>query len=603
MSDSSSEYTLEIQLTSSLSLSQFDDYLWDLGDSAFIFNYALSDTWDVFSAVEEMGLEAAGEALYEYNYHHSLNNQLVVVDLLFHPCMDQSQQGSDGCNEICGNKEKLFDEWETLLSCLALASLSFASDIFRNGTNSRVILDAIDTAMDGLSMGNITDFNGKQVLRHTLSCVTASCAVDKSYFCDTNFEDRAEQFFSGKVGNWSFLDGKYCDGIVGTVNVDLAGPGVSRPSSTINSRDYFLTTSEASTIDIFEQVFLSYQIQAWLALAIWVVIRILSLATTFRHINRVFRREGFQIGESFSTAFLHAETFLKRIADSNICHATASLVADFHEAQCFLVAATSIAIIRARDTGSAQFAGSKNWASLNINESLAAGLGVRGIFSVILTQLILQRLSMDSVYSLLCATLASILAAVQTSQQQTFTATRVHQLFDNDGQGLDECGNNPPLTAFCGSEFSGTFGARETNFATVWSIMASSLTLLWCYKIGPSLVKLEGIQRKIWRIKMGDSVDFRTPEGAVIAAKLFVWIGFTAFQILLAMLLIVNGAYNHDLYWGSATWNVGQVIAVLIWAPIFAKYLYTLICKSTIFFLFSNIGLGLTLRDSLGQLA
>jgi hypothetical protein len=216
------------QIASPEDVSQLYSHSWLMngteGDSAFVFHYALGAAWSVFSTVEEIGLESAADQLHESD---SGPNDPLQIFFLLHPCMNQDQGSPNSCNAVCGNTEKLFGEWTTLWSCLSLASLSLASKTFGRGNNSEAILSAIDTAMEGLMMRNITNFDGDLVLKHTLSCAKASCATDPSEFCDTQFEAKGKDFFEGKSGDLSFINGNFCNGVEGRVNIDLAGPGVS----------------------------------------------------------------------------------------------------------------------------------------------------------------------------------------------------------------------------------------------------------------------------------------------------------------------------------------------------------------------------------------
>lgn len=231
------ERAIQINKISSAHDALYDGrYYWDTTDldmvatSSFVFDKALGMPWDIFSTVEEEGIETLYE-IYPYK-----SDKAVTIHFMLHPCMEQEQNGPGSCNEVCGDPQKLFGAWETLWSCLSLASFSIARETMSNGNNSDIIRGAIDTAMDGLSIDNINDFDGKSVLNKTLTCATASCAPyaagDKPGHCDPGFEERAQNFFDEKVQDWSFLNKTFCLEVGNAPSTDVGGPGVSHRSST-----------------------------------------------------------------------------------------------------------------------------------------------------------------------------------------------------------------------------------------------------------------------------------------------------------------------------------------------------------------------------------
>jgi hypothetical protein len=304
---------------------------------------------------------------------------------------------------------------------------------------------------------------------------------------------------------------------------------------------------------------LSYHFQLWAGIYLWLTIGVL---LTTRWILTAKSRRRRQDGNHLAGGDSRLISYLEKLVDSNFTHATASIVADFHEAQCFFVAATSIAVIYAGQTGGAQFSGSEDWASLVLNENLASALGRQGIISVALTQLILVRLSMDSDYALLCSTLAVGLGLANSLRVREFDADGVHEIFGEEKKGLHECGGNPSLTTFCASR-DGLAFAPLGGFLFNLGFAATAVAVLpicWCSKISQHNA-------------MGDPSSFKSHFAGTL---------FTACPLALLIFTTTDTGYGSAtsaLWSNDGTWNVGQVIAVLLWVPLLAKYFYTLLCK------------------------
>jgi hypothetical protein len=287
---------------------------------------------------------------------------------------------------------------------------------------------------------------------------------------------------------------------------------------------------------------------------------------------------------TLSSLFPQAARRLHRIQDSNFMHATAAFLTEFHEAQCFFIFATSIALIYAQKQ-TADFNGADNWQSLVDNQELVSNLGLSGAAPIILTQLTLDRLGMNSVYSLTCSTLSLVMAGVVLTQLRDFDADRVHQMFSTT-EGIDECGGHPSLRTFCASRSY----APDPTTASAASIFPwlALLFVLWCVKIASMVSKARGtysgrarkqrleevfaLSRRATATEWARDIAPRVIKLAVLAAHgvivalLYSNLGFIAMSL--------ERSSNED-----GGWNVGQIIAMLIWVPVLAKYLYTVLCK------------------------
>lgn len=284
---------------------------------------------------------------------------------------------------------------------------------------------------------------------------------------------------------------------------------------------------------------------------------------------------------------------LYRLRQSNFFYSTASFVADFHEAQCYFIIAVSIALIRA-STQSAGFNGADNWNSLVYSRSCVEITAVAGVVPVVLTQFTLSYLGMDSVYSLLCLTLTLVMSVVGVLQPGNLTASRVYQMF-SDHEGLDECGGHPSLRTYC-KNYDG-IGSTWAKLAILPCFIPTGI--FWCLKIRT----LDSERKTVSRLRRSTKVKLHvlshpwakgaslmwdkaihTPwlrsttrfitKGILVIANLGL---FGLMGCVLAALILLQNQAAFDLDQGG--WNVGQVIAVLVWAPVIARYLYTVFCE------------------------
>lgn len=287
---------------------------------------------------------------------------------------------------------------------------------------------------------------------------------------------------------------------------------------------------------------------------------------------------------TLSSLFPHAARRLHRIQDSNFMHATAAFLTEFHEAQCFFIFATSIALIYAQKQ-KAGFNGADNWQSLVDNQELVGNLGLSGAAPIILTQLTLDRLGMNSVYSLTCSTLSLVVAGVVLTQLREFGADRVHEMFSKT-EGIDECGGYPSLRTFCVARSS----APDPTTASAAKIFPwlALLFVLWCVKIASMAARARGTypgRARKQRLEEVFALSRRataTEWAKDIVPRVVKLAVLVAHGVIVALLysnldfIAMSRAHSGDEDGG---WNVGQIIAMLIWVPVLAKYLYTVLCK------------------------
>jgi hypothetical protein len=135
------------------------------------------------------------------------------------------------CSQVCGNRTALFGNWLTQWTCLTLATLLISNGTGLNSTQ-RGLIDNELTPLD-ISLGkNNTGFNAMGVLEAMNDCAIASCN-DKSMGNCTIGNLTFPAPTADDAERWIFLRdfrsklSPVCDDLKGSINVDIAGPGVS----------------------------------------------------------------------------------------------------------------------------------------------------------------------------------------------------------------------------------------------------------------------------------------------------------------------------------------------------------------------------------------
>ncbi|KAF5646153.1 tol [Fusarium sp. NRRL 52700] len=275
----------------------------------------------------------------------------------------------------------------------------------------------------------------------------------------------------------------------------------------------------------------------------------------------------------------HRVSGLERLERTNLAHATSTFLAELHKAQCFFVVAIEIALINA-SSRSAIFTGAKNWQSLLWNRDSVQFLAGMGAWPIILGQISLRRAELDSMYYLLLSTLALLLAGVAADTAANPDPDRIYKMFQGQNT-LEECGGNPSLRTFCVEERESiywyVFPAGSIYaflglliilwWAKIWSLSNSPASFLKKYK-PLSKRQLQAWEWLKWSVIKASNLGTHIAEAGAFACICF---GLAVIRAPLLNLLLRGE---------TGTWNVGQLVAVLIWAPVVSKYAHLAILIS-----------------------
>lgn len=289
--------------------------------------------------------------------------------------------------------------------------------------------------------------------------------------------------------------------------------------------------------------------------------------------------------------------FFGRLESSNFFHATNCFAMEFAEAQCFYAIAILVAIIYS-DTQGAKFNGAANYDSVRLNQEIAFLITFCASVPILIIQLCLFRMSMDSTYSLVFSTAALVLSGVPaTSVWGIVSPDTVRNMFSKD-KGLHECGGTPSLRASCSvlvgtPEHDITYIIAQATAIYVsgvwaWVIM---LVALWYLKFLHR--HLARSARSTYRLLMTKAekhgrfwikalliLKHVLPAARVMARMLVLFShALLLFLLLCSFRIIMEEVTESSNADADRPWNLGQVVALLAWIPVLAKYIYMLLCK------------------------
>ncbi|KAM6534623.1 hypothetical protein FALCPG4_004250 [Fusarium falciforme] len=428
----------------------------------------------------------------------------------------------------------MFGSWKTLWHCLTLASLAIADTSFLGLNDSSHEL--IHAALRQLSITSAADFPGEVVLNNTFECALASCNSDKKE-CKMRELD-ASYIVDGRVQlnvlGMSLLE--LCEGLEVEIDADIAGPGVV----------------------------ISYIFQAAMAVYVWAFIALPSSRYVPSALKRTFSTLWFKI-RSFTGPFPALRSLWL-----NLIYATSTFLVEFHEAQCFLVASIEIALLYAKSRSLPSE--SANWGNLDQFRNLIQLVGATGAWSVILTQTSLRRARLNSVYNLALSTVALVLATAAVSKTTDLTADEAYRLFKGLNH-ISECGGNTSLRSFCAQH--GRYILSPLPPGYIYLCVVSVITT-WLYMFVDLVPKMAWADQMYRRLAPRQRRTYRKMMGVLDSLDYLLFLGFDGFIIgSLLNSLMSLGALQRRV--GADEWGIGQVIAVLIWAPVLSKYLYLII--------------------------
>ncbi|RGP77167.1 hypothetical protein FLONG3_4682 [Fusarium longipes] len=505
-------------------------------DTGIILKETLHESWKLFTQLDN-GEDLSGTK---------------PVSLFHDACPGlHDSQNETNCTQICTTPETLFASWKTLWQCLSLATLTIGNATFpdslkqpRNEIGGQSPGVQINDALWEFGILGASDFDGKQVLDLTYQCAAASCYEMSMGECSIGQLDAG--FFQSDKLEWDKMSkalASLCDGLESDINIDIAGPGV----------------------------LITYITQTAMVVFAWLFFLILAANNLVKKSTQMFNRVFSKTKPGHDSLLDRRESNLELLGRTNLAYATSTFLAELHEAQCFFVVAIEIALINA-SSRPAIFTGAENWQSLLWNRDGIRFLAGMGVWPIILGQITLRRAQLDSIYYLLLSTLAVVLAGVAADTASKPDPDNIYKMFETLNN-LYECGGHPSLRTFCVEQ-------RESIYWFVFpseSIYAflSLLGILWWTKLWDVIVCSSWFDQKHKSLSSQQDEKwewvkhfFRKCSLVVLYAAEAGAFGCVCFGLGVIRTPLLNLLLRGE----TGTWSVGQLVAVLIWAPVISKY-------------------------------
>lgn len=241
--------------------------------------------------------------------------------------------------------------------------------------------------------------------------------------------------------------------------------------------------------------------------------------------------------------------------------------------------------------------GADSWGSIEANNYTNTFCAMTGLVCITLSQMALHRLRKNSTYNLTSATIAFALSMSVLCFRPSYTVDEIyHQL--KEQKTLAECGGNPSMMTFCRGNIGGftSMAVPDTKFVFLSVI---PFIFLWFAKIY-DLVEINRVEES--NVSLGQNSSQpglphlllgRNSDFLMRFSRQIVEVYFWVYEVLAIVFLFAIGmALGSEIRilsvlpmdsrkqaYKPVSWNMGQIVAVLIWSPVLAKYVYSLLCK------------------------
>ncbi|KAI3318291.1 hypothetical protein HD806DRAFT_317365 [Xylariaceae sp. AK1471] len=467
----------------------------------------------------------------------------------FNPLDCNTTSGTRNCTEACRDNTALFTPTNLhVCSMLASASLLVANKTLSldlsNETTSQVA--------EEWQVPNLTAFDGAGVIGNISECIYRSCitAPDVGRCNGSVASLAARPITASSMSTLIQTLDHYCQSPNSVLNTDIAGPGV----------------------------IMSYIFQISLALLFYVLI---NFSSVWPH------RIGKFLGLGRASLREKGDSIQKRLASSRFGAAVLSSLNEFQEVQLYFVGSIQVAsfISFNPDNPNTSSANSNSFGSALLSSAIINILGVNGAYTILLCQVGLQRQGMHWWYIfVLMTTVFALAQAIVAKGQSLLPSTEV--LFDKleDDHAIPACGGNPSPMTYCQPPLSFTAalttGAEGRHiFTIIGSLAYAGLFLDQLSYAFPGWISTISNKCKISSNK-SRAVGLLSRAWPWIRHAYWFSISVLLFLATLLYFAILLEVVPQAGIGDSTKWTFGQLIAVLVWAPTIAKYIYFSICKS-----------------------
>lgn len=307
-----------------------------------------------------------------------------------------------------------------------------------------------------------------------------------------------------------------------------------------------------------------------LVLYAWLCIRILHIA---RSIDSVARLTIYGGKVYFSITFQRSRLAMR------LKHSTSMFVIEMQEAQCFFILAIQIGLSYANLRPTEDF-GTHDWRDVLRSRITMNHLTVIAALTLLLNQVTLHQLRLDSVYILSLCTMVFIMSYV-ASVASILKDMDIDTIYRMSAPTADEkCGGFASLADLCDGQY---FIAPQYGFFRARYLMnmcSAALCLLWYRKLWKEAAGTLWLRNYAEKISGKESLMLLY---MIQLGRLFTDTFLFAFEIIVVS--HTGGTHVFFIHFWNNTrsvdqtskWPIGQVISALVWAPVVSKYVYLLI--------------------------
>ncbi|KAK1519916.1 hypothetical protein CPAR01_15409 [Colletotrichum paranaense] len=419
-------------------------------------------------------------------------------------------------------------------SALLVQNHDFVADKTAKEANSKI------------NFGSLDKFNASRVIQAIVSCVEASCTGNNPLGdCDPEVAKLKEsQAVAGSMD--VVLSGltSLCSFLTKEPEADIAGPGIA----------------------------VSYYIQV--ALCIWFFIFCGLLphqpdSSTFFSMLRVIRWFFRKCRRRSDAEIDRLRSTLTHLRSTRFSVALCSAMVEFQETQAFFVMAIEAATLTMVIMNSESLA-------IRVDVGAAKAFATANTLLVLITQAIMQRRGMYWWYTFILTVIVYVLCAIiqMLSLPAPSSSTSDHDL------ELVECGGQRSILQTCmqfgnGDYYFADGYLQSSDKSTYFVIYTAVMVFLTADHLGntPRLRKVKDLARQALEKR-----KIRIPAWVFTVWSVLGKLLWAFLVLIMATSLFANVAQVHDFVRSTMgkkkQWTFGQVVAVLVWAPVLSKYIY-----------------------------
>lgn len=336
------------------------------------------------------------------------------------------------------------------------------------------------------------------------------------------------------------------------------------------------------------QVVLSYVLQAALAIVTFFFINLCTswlqplLSFLYTVQDRTTRRRPIRTTDTTSvglqqrpTPWQRAGEHQRAIRQSRPAAALTSALVEFQEVQTFFVISIQFAtlLIFAGSDRAAMLSSTSSFAEAVTNVQIVQLLSINGMLPVLFTQIGLMRLGIRWWY-MLTLVLAVFVLAIYIAQQSLMPDYDTLWTYFKEESAIDMCGGNPSPMTYCLDALDGLNATlTRVNAGLVVGcmvIMALLLDQVWFSlnttgKMDEGLDNWELTNSKVLFIRRRVAPVFLTVMWFGLELAMLVYVGLYLMSVIDILKFVGTSASD---------WTFGQLIAIMVWAPVIGKYLY-----------------------------